>query len=193
MTNLAQDIPAGIFGKKKAIKEIFSQNEISDFLNRINIDTNLKERAMFELMYSSGLRVGEVARLKLCEIDFNERMIFIKQSKGSKDRVVPVSEVAIKFILLYASKYEITDKDENIFNITGEKISKRFKELLKEFEMDKPKLTAHSVRHTTATHLLESGADLRYVQELLGHTSIETTILTQKVCVGNYGKFRSPT
>jgi len=57
LTNLAQDIPAGIFGKKKAIKEIFSQNEISDFLNRINIDTNLKERAMFGLMYSSGLRV----------------------------------------------------------------------------------------------------------------------------------------
>ncbi len=57
LTNPAQDIPAGIFGKKKAIKEIFSQNEISDFLNRINIDTNLKERAMFGLMYSSGLRV----------------------------------------------------------------------------------------------------------------------------------------
>lgn len=175
LTNPTQDIPHGIFGRKKAIKEIFSQKEICEFLDRISIDTDLKNRTMFELMYSSGLRVGEVSRLKLGEIDAGERMIFIKLSKGNKDRIVPVSEVAIKFMMLYIERYEITDKEELVFNVTGQKISKKFKELLKEFNMDRPKLTAHSIRHSTATHLLEQGADLRYVQELLGHTSIETT------------------
>jgi integrase/recombinase XerD len=182
LVNPAQDLP---FVKKKRYGEkvIFGQQEINEFLDSIDINEllGLRDRACFELMYSSGLRTGEVSRLNIEDIDFEDRVIIVRQSKFNKDRIIPVSEVAVKFLKLYLGK-RAKKKQEAVFighsgRLGGSTISSRFRMQLKKTGYFREGLTAHSVRHSTATHLLENGADVRYVQELLGHSSIETTII----------------
>jgi integrase/recombinase XerD len=179
LTNPAQDVPA--IKKSKIEKVIFSETEISELLDSIDINDpfGLRDRACFELMYSSGLRIGEVSRLNIGDVDFEERVIVIKKSKFNKDRIIPISEVASEFLKLYVGD-RIKKKDEALFigrsgRLGGKTISVRFRRLLVKNDMKKKSLTAHSVRHSVATHLLEHGADIRYVQELLGHSAIETT------------------
>jgi integrase/recombinase XerD len=179
LSNPAQDVPA--IKKQKGEKSIFSESEISDLLDSIDIHEpfGLRDRACFELMYSSGLRIGEVSRLNIGDIDFEERVIVIRQSKFNKDRVIPISEVASGFLKLYLGN-RIKNREEAVFvgrsgRLGGKTISSRFRELLIKNNIKRKNLTAHSVRHSTATHLLEHGADIRYVQELLGHSAIETT------------------
>ena len=162
------------------IREIFSTEEITIFLDSINIDTRygLRDRTIFELMYSSGLRTSEISHLNIGDIDFESRMLKVRQSKWSKDRVVPISFVAIVFLKKYLARRKNVEQAVFLGNLgrlgTGG-IKIRFKDHLGKTEITRGGLCPHSIRHSCATHLLESGADLRYVQELLGHESIETT------------------
>lgn len=178
LTNPTQDYfikPDGIDG----IREVFTKEEIALFLDTIDIETDkgLRDRSIFELIYSSGLRIGEVCNLKVGDIDFTDRMLFVRDGKFSKDRIVPVSEVAMSFLKLYLNE-RIDRKDEYLFGkISKSNIRILFRKQLKEIGIKRDNLTVHSIRHSTATHLLEAGADLRYVQELLGHNSIETTAI----------------
>jgi integrase/recombinase XerD len=176
LSNPARDVEYKPLGKK-TIREILSASRIAEFLDGIKTDSarGLQRRAMFELMYSSALRVSEVSKLTVGDIDFESRMILIRQAKWEKDRVVPVSDVAMKFLAAYLAGR--TNKDELVFPFKGGWINRLFKKLLRKAEMYRKGLSAHSIRHSTATHLLENGADLRYVQELLGHESIETTCI----------------
>jgi site-specific recombinase XerD len=156
-------------------KEIFSQKEIEKILDSID---NPCSRALFELMYSSGLRVSEAARLNIGDIDFENRLIHVRQAKFSKDRIVPMSKVAAFFVKEYLSGR--SDPDQAVFfgrqgRLGTVGIRKRFTKILKKQKIYREGLSVHSIRHSTGTHLLENGADLRYVQELLGHKSIETT------------------
>ena len=161
-------------------KETLSREEIGKFLD--GIDTSfylgLRDRAIFELIYSSGLRAGEVCNLSAGDVDFESRMIHIRRSKFGKDRVVPVSEVAISFLKKYAHRR----RQGPIFQGTRGRLSpsavnRRLHKHLKEQGLYREGLSTHSIRHCRATHLLSGGADLRYVQELLGHDSIETTVV----------------
>ncbi|MCG8568837.1 MAG: tyrosine-type recombinase/integrase [Spirochaetes bacterium] len=161
-------------------RHILSEKQISTLLDSIDLQEKygLRYRTVFELIYSSGLRVSEASRIEITDIDFDNRMLHIRNSKFGKDRIVPVSDVAIKFLHLFCGKR----KKGYVFrsgksHIAGNTISKRFRELLKEKGLYKEGLSVHSIRHSTATHLLEKGAPLRYVQELLGHQSIETTVI----------------
>lgn len=178
LTNPTQDYfikPDGIDG----IREVFTKEEIALFLDTIDIETDkgLRDRSIFELIYSSGLRIGEVCNLKVGDVDFTDRMLFVRDGKFSKDRIVPVSEVAMSFLKLYLNE-RIDKKDEYLFGkISKSNIRILFRKQLKEIGIKRDNLTVHSIRHSTATHLLEAGADLRYVQELLGHNSIETTAI----------------
>jgi len=178
LTNPTQDYfikPDG----KDGIREIFTGEEMSNLLDSIEIgsEKGLSDRAMFELIYSSGLRIGEVCNIKIGDIDFTERILLIRQGKFSKDRVVPVSEVAMSFLNKHLDG-RIEREDEYVFGrIRKERIRKIFRGYLKNIGIERENITVHSIRHSTATHLLEAGADLRYVQELLGHTSIETTAI----------------
>ena len=189
LTNPAEEIyvKKDTSGKEK---RIFTVDEISAFLDVIPVDDEdaMRDRAYFELMYSSGLRAEELSNLELDSIYFDKRMIIIKLGKGKKDRYIPFSETALKFLVRYVSvgrKYHLknihneNEKKYLFLSVKGKikhsMISKRFKKYLKTCELDKKGFSLHSVRHTTATHLLEAGASIRYVQELLGHEDIKTT------------------
>ena len=172
-------------------KEIFTSGEMAQFLDAIDVSAplGLRNRAIFELMYSSGLRISEVVKLDLADVDLNERILLVREGKGGRDRFVPFSEVAVAFIM----KYVETDRkrylkharsgDENALFLGAQGRMKAymirtviFRKILADSGIKRKKLSPHSIRHSCATHLLEAGADVRYVQELLGHECIETTV-----------------
>lgn len=183
--NPAQNLNLTIRSSNAWKRRALTVDEINDFLERFDVNTRqgLKDRTMFELMYSSGLRVCEVVNLMIGDIDFSRREMIVRGKFGT-DRVVPVSVVAKDFLVLYLGE-RIENLEEPVFisyagSHTGHKmksgsISERFHDLLKEFGMDKKEISAHSIRHSTATHLLDNGASIRHVQELLGHKEIATT------------------
>jgi integrase/recombinase XerD len=189
LTNPMEGIPLKL-KEPKGERRIFSEDDISIFLDSIPISTatGQRDRAMFELCYSSGLRVGELARLTCGCVNLEERICFIKQSKGKKDRYVPFSKTALVFILKYLGdgrkKYEKwvrkSDMKEIVFlgrngKMSWKSIGMRFRYYMKNCGLGKARYTVHSIRHATATHLLAHGASIRYVQELLGHVSLSTT------------------
>lgn len=167
---------------KIGLRAVFSEEEIARFLDGIDIHQKLglRDRAIFELVYSSGLRAGEVGKLNRGDIDMGTRMLIVRDAKWSKDRVVPISEVAHSFLALYLEGAD--DPQRPAF--LGQKgrigigcVTRRFHFHLNRAGLEGKGLSVHSIRHATATHLLAHGADLRYVQELLGHQSIETTVV----------------
>jgi integrase/recombinase XerD len=167
---------------RKHLKEKMTREEISEFLESIdeNEICGLRDRTLFELMYSSALRITEVKKIKVEDLDMKNRLLFINQGKWYKDRIVPVTEVAVYYVRRYMA---VTGIEKGwLFkgrsgHIRGEYINNLFKKRLQKAGMDRKGLSCYSLRHSTATHLLENGADLRYVQELLGHESLQTTVL----------------
>ena len=188
LTNVMENMPIKQPGKKKQ-KKMFSQKEINTFLNSISIDEvdTLRDRSLFELMYSSALRVNETLNLQLKDINFTDRTLIVCLGKGRKDRYVPFSNTALKFLLKYVNegrkvylKKQNNAHEDYLFLTDYGKLSykvlkKRFLKYLGICNLENKDLTFHSIRHSTATHLLEAGASVRYVQELLGHENIATT------------------
>jgi len=189
LTNPAEMLDITIRGIETK-REIFTGEEINLFLDSIDLTAihGERDKALFELMYSSGLRISEAERLNISDVDLSERILIVKMGKGSKDRYVPFSEVAQKFLLKYMEserkhfvRYIHTDAQRALFlsywgRITIRAIRTQFMKNCKETGIERKGLTVHSIRHTTATHLLQAGADVRYVAELLGHEDIETTV-----------------
>jgi len=175
-----------------------SRDEITQFLESIDVTSpvGLRDRALFELIYSSGLRVNEAACLKVGDIDFEQRLMVVR-GKFDRDRMVPVSEVARDFLVQYLGE-RIERPESWVFvgsrgptksgHLWSTTISERFRILLREQGMDKSELSTHSIRHSTATHLLENGASVRHVQELLGHKNIESTVRYTHVMTDSLGK-----
>jgi len=179
--------PAELIDTPKAVLKlpaVFSVQEVEQILNTIDITTPLgiRDRALFELIYSSGLRVSEAVECKLDQLYLEERMIRVT-GKGSKERIVPVGAVSFKWLQEYLTQarpalYKPKYPGNWLFlNHWGRKLSrkgmwKRFHALLTAAGLEGK---IHTFRHSFATHLLQGGADLRSVQELLGHASITTT------------------
>jgi len=175
-----------------------TRDEITRFLESIDVTSplGLRDRTMFELIYSSGLRVNEAACLKVGDIDF-ERRLMVVRGKFDRDRVVPVSEVARDFLVQYLGE-RIERAESWVFvgtrgatksgHLWSTTVSERFRDLLRERNMDRPELSTHSIRHSTATHLLENGASVRHVQELLGHRNIESTVRYTHVMTDSLAK-----
>lgn len=146
-------------------------------------------------MYSDGLRIGEVVRLKPEDIDTNRKLIHIRASKGRKDRYTLLSDIALQILREYWKKektkkwlFPSWNKEKHITARTVQKIfqNARIKTKIKK------EVTVHSLRHSFATHLLESGIDLRYIQELLGHKSSKTTEIYTHVSTKDLGAIKSP-
>jgi len=146
------------------------------------------------LTYSGGLRVSEVVKLKVQDIDAKRNMIHIKGAKGRKDRYTILSKDALEELKRYWRKYK-PDKwlfpgakpDTHIATRTVEAI---LKAAVKEIKLKK-KVSVHTLRHSFATHLLESGTDLRYIQELLGHKSSKTTEIYTHISTKDLSKIKS--
>jgi len=167
-------------------RQAFSDEAMSEILEKMDVDTTagLRDRALFELIYSSGLRVSEASKLQIKDICMERREMIVR-GKFARDRVVPISKMAHDYLALYLEN-RVYNKDEGpvfcgIYGAASrramlpESISRRFTDLLKKHDMKKKELSAHSIRHASASQLLEHGAGIRYVQELLGHRNPETT------------------
>jgi site-specific recombinase XerD len=178
--------------KDKKLPVVLSQEEVAKILSSID---NIKHKAILMLVYSAGLRVGEVVRLKPEDIDSTRMLIHIKGAKGRKDRYTLLSEIVLEILREYWRKYkpekwlfEGARKDRYITTRTVDKIM----EHACEKAGIKKDVSVHTLRHSFATHLLEGGTDLRYIQELLGHQSSKTTEIYTHVSTQSLGKIKSP-
>lgn len=178
--------------REKVLPNVLSKEEVKLILNA---HSNIKHKTMLSLIYSCGLRRSELLNLKLTDIDSQRNIVIIRQSKGKKDRIVPLSPK----ILAMLREYYITCKPQSwLFEgqIKNTKYSDRsleevLKKSLKLAAINKP-VTLHWLRHSYATHLLESGTDLRYIQELLGHNSSRTTEIYTHVSTKSLQQIKSP-
>ncbi|PLX79396.1 MAG: tyrosine recombinase XerC [Desulfuromonas sp.] len=141
--------------------------------------SRLRDKAIFELLYSSGLRIGELTSLDIGRVDMEQRLVRVV-GKGSKERIVPIGSKAREALVAYLEARSWPAEKEPLFlNFRGGRLSARsvqrhLKQLLLAAGLS-TELTPHSLRHSFATHLLDGGADLRAIQELLGHSSLSTT------------------
>jgi integrase/recombinase XerD len=169
----------------RKIPSFLSFDEITRILKAPNLKNTqgIRNRAILELMYATGLRVSEISDLKLS--DLNLEVGFIKcKGKGSKERIVPVGKIAKDFLNKYLeeARNKLLGKKTSIYlflaqgarRLSRQSIWKMIKQMVKNSGVKK-KVSPHTLRHSFATHLLERGADLRSVQEMLGHASITTT------------------
>lgn len=178
--------------REKMLPNVLSKEEVKAILEA---PVNLKHRAMLSLIYSCGLRCGEVLRLKPDEVDSHRNVLIIKQSKGKKDRIVPLS---LKIISMLRDYYKAYKPKTWLFEglRPGEPFDERglqrvLKQSVQKAGIRKP-VTLHWLRHSYATHLLESGTDIRYIQVLLGHNSTKTTEIYTHVSTKSIQNIKSP-
>lgn len=178
--------------KRIILPKVISEEKIVKGLLSIS---NIKHKVLLMTAYSAGLRVSEVVSIKVADINSDRMQIFIEDAKGKKDRVVPLSKVALDLLRDYYKMYRpkkwlfegqvkalpySTRSAQAVFNFYFEKIGV-------------PKyITFHSLRHSYATHLLESGTDIKFIQELLGHNDIKTTLRYTHVSKKSLSKVESP-
>jgi len=178
--------------REKRLPNVLSKDEVKSILEA---PTNLKHRAMLSLIYACGLRRSELLNLTLKDILSDRNLLFIRQSKGKKDRVVPIGKKLIEMLRDYYKAFKPkTWLFEGQFPNTkySEKsLENVLKQSLSRAKINK-KVSLHWLRHSYATHLLESGTDLRYIQELLGHSSSRTTEIYTHVSTRNLQQIRSP-
>jgi integrase/recombinase XerD len=167
----------------KTLPNSLSKSEVEDLLNIIPIDTfeGLRDRAMFELMYASGLRVSELISLKKEDLKLDEGFIIVRLGKGGKDRITLIGESCKNWILKYSEKLlDRLSVSEYLFitkrkkPLTRQAIWLKIKDYASRANIKK-NVYPHILRHSFATHMLEGGANLRAIQTLLGHSSITTT------------------
>lgn len=177
--------------KEKILPKVMSIQEVTAVLTASD---NLKHRSMLSLLYSGGLRVGELISLKMSDIDWERNQIRIRQAKGKKDRMTILSHVLYQILKTYLEAYK---PQVYVFEgqwggpYTDSSLRSVFKQSLKKANIQKP-FTLHCLRHSFATHLLEGGTDLRYIQSLLGHNSSKTTEIYTHVSQQHVQNIQSP-
>ena len=178
--------------RAKVLPNVLSKEEIKLILNA---HSNIKHKAMLSMIYSCGLRRSELLHLKFSDIDSNRNIVLLKNAKGKKDRIAPLSPKILQMLREYYKDYKPTVW---LFEgqIKGEQYSEQslqsvLKQALQKAGIKKP-VTLHWLRHSYATHLLESGTDLRYIQELLGHSSSKTTEIYTHVSTKSLQQIKSP-
>lgn len=177
--------------KSKYLPVVFSKEEVKKILGSIQ---NVKHKLILGLMYSSGLRVSEIVGVKVKDFDFDGKLLFVRGAKGAKDRRTILSQKAAGVLEGY-----MKDKDPENYVFQSERneklaertVQKVFANALLKSGVKKT-ASCHSLRHSFATHLLEGGTDIRYIQELLGHSRLETTQIYTKVAKNNLQKIKSP-
>lgn len=177
--------------KPQTLPKMLSKNDIKKIFTQIN---NIKHLLILQLVYGMGLRVSEVVNIKITDIDSQRMQVLIAGAKGKKDRYTNLPETLINLLRTYYKTYQ---PEVWLFEGTyGGKYSKSsvqavFKRAMKKAKINK-QIGIHGLRHSYATHLLEQGADIRFIQELLGHHSIKTTQIYTQVTMQNIENIKSP-
>lgn len=173
------------------LPKFFSKEEVRQLLDSTD---NLKHKAILMTIYSCGLRLSELLNLKIRDIRSSDKIIRINQSKGNKDRIVPLSDKLLETLREYYQVYK--PADYLIEGAKGNRYSERSVQLVLKKALTKAKIktegTVHTLRHSYATHLIQSGIDIRIVQELLGHENIKTTMIYTHITDIDKGRTPSP-
>lgn len=182
-----------LFPKRKPEKlpVILSKKDIEKIIGKV---TNIKHKSMIALVYSAGLRIGELIDLKISDIDSSRMIIHIKFAKGNKDRIIPLSEKLLVMLRVYYKEYtpkEYMFEGQKGGKYTTSSFGKLLKRAAQKAKINK-NITAHTLRHSYATHLLEKGIDIRVIQKLLGHNSIKTTMIYTQVATSILLNVKSP-
>ncbi len=177
--------------KTHKLPEILSREDIKALLQATN---NIRHRTLLALAYGAGLRVSETVNVRVCDVDLGTKMIHVRQGKGKKDRVSVLSDKIINDLKIcgggrIGSAYLFeSERGGKLTTATAQKV---FYQCLRKAGINKP-ASFHSLRHSFATHLLENGVDVRYVQELLGHANIRTTQIYTHVTNPKLKNIKSP-
>ena len=177
--------------KDKKLPVVLSIEEV---LLLLQLTKNLKHRTVLAMLYGSGLRIGELINLKLSDFDFKRKQLHIKNAKGRKDRYTTIAESLFPLLKNYHNTYK-----PKIYFIENPKGGKYSPESIRAFLRKSTKaagitkaVTPHTLRHSYATHMLEQGIDIRYIQELLGHSRPETTMIYTHVTRKDLQEIKSP-
>lgn len=177
--------------RQKRLPVVLSRDEIMQVIATIK---NKKHQTMIALAYGAGLRVSEIVNLKAGNIDISSNLIYVRGAKGNKDRRTLLPEKLKKLlsaVLIYKDRNDYVFESERGGKLTTRTVQKIFERGLQRANISK-EATFHSLRHSFATHLLENGTSIRYVQELLGHQSIKTTQMYTRVTDVGLSKIESP-
>ena len=178
-------------GKRHNIRDkVLSEKEMRDFIDAVPVDNPLdfRNRTILELLYGTGIRARELCNLEVTDVFIDEKMLFIRNGKGKKDRILPLGETAIKYISEYLKKFRPSfvrmrrrkDQSRKLFlGNFGKSLStgglSGIIRKIKDAQGITKSVYPHIIRHSFATHLLNAGADIREVQLLLGHSSLDST------------------
>ena len=185
----------------KTLPKVLSVEDIDNILN-IKLETkyDYRNKAILELMYSTGVRISELINIKIHDLNINNCTLKVI-GKGSKERIIPVGDYALKYTEIYLNNYRHlfnkNNSDYLFLNPSGNKLSRQaFFKTIKKIALEKNikvDFSPHTLRHSFATHMLENGADLRTIQELLGHSDLSTTQIytniSNKFIEDNYNEY----
>ncbi|MHB9057190.1 MAG: site-specific tyrosine recombinase/integron integrase [Paludibacteraceae bacterium] len=177
--------------KEKYLPEVLSEEEVTAILKSI---TNIKHKAIIMTIYSGGLRISELINLKIKDIDSGRMQIRVEQSKGKKDRYTLLSKKTLITLRQYFKEYKPTDwlfEGEDGGQYSDRSIQNILKAAVQKAGIKK-RITVHTLRHSFATHLLENGTDLRYIQNLLGHSSSKTTEIYTHITTKGFDQIKNP-
>ncbi len=179
--------------KHRKIGPVLSVEEVKKLMAQPNLSLrpHLRNRAVMEVMYAAGLRINELVHLAVYDVDLADKVIFIRKGKGRKQRVVPLSKTAAGFVREYLEKIRPwwvrkSPRQRRLFLnhhgqvLTGDSVRTFLRRYRLSAGIKKP-VSPHTLRRTCATHMLAAGADIRYVQKLLGHSRLVTTQFYTKV------------
>lgn len=173
------------------LPEVLNNEEITAILN---VTENLKHKAILMTIYSAGLRIGEAINLKIKDIDSQRMQIRVEQGKGKKDRYTLLGVKTLEILRKYVAEHK---PEVWLFEgAKGQKYSQRgiqniLRNAVKKLGIKK-RITVHTLRHSFATHLLEAGTDLRYIQSLLGHANSKTTEIYTHITTKGFDQIKSP-
>jgi integrase/recombinase XerD len=177
--------------REKTLPTVLSEEEIISILNSID---NIKHKAIIMTIYSAGLRISEVIGLKIKDIDSKRMQIRVEQGKGKKDRYTLLSGKALEVLRAYFKVYKPKIwlfEGQGGEQYAGRSIQNILKTAVSQTDIKK-RVTVHTLRHSFATHLLENGTDLRYIQHLLGHESSRTTEVYTHITTKGFEQIKSP-
>jgi integrase/recombinase XerD len=177
---------------RKRLPVVLSLQEVRSLLASVD---NLKHQVLLTTIYSGGLRLGEAIHLTVADIDSSRMMIRVQRGKGNKDRYTLLGEKTLQLLRLYWKAYHpdswLFPSKDPTQPLTGSSVQRVFKKALHKAGIKK-KASVHTLRHSFATHLLESGTDLYYIQRLLGHSAASTTSVYLHITGKDLGKITSP-